>query len=190
MNVNLTPEVITVGLSLVTSLIVAGSSLAVINHKVKSLEADSKDSKKEIKNISSKLDRLIGKVSVIFKDSLADTLSESNSPRQLSELGQKVLKDSSIRETLEPIFDNIVEMVKLKNPENPYQAQEALFEVVQSLKDDRGISSAIENGAFLSGHTPEEVLYVGALDIRDSVIKELGLRVGDIDKHDPSKSSK
>lgn len=189
MDITLTPEIISIIISVITSLIIVSATFAVLSHRVKNLEADSKETKVDIKSISSKLDKLIGKVSVLLKDSLADTLSSSNSPRQLNDLGKKVLVDSSIKQVLEPLFDTIVEQVRQKSPENPYQAQEILFDVVQGLKDDEGLIQAIENGAFLSGHTPEEVLYVGALNMRDSVIEKLGLKVGDIDTYDPSNKS-
>lgn len=161
--------------------------LGIISQRIKNVEATSETLEAEIKGVSSKLDQLIGKVAIIAKDAITDSLSVSNSPRQLSELGKKVLVDSSIEQTLDPLFDQILEQVKSLNPENPYQAQESLFDVVQSLKSDEGLRSAIENGAFLSGHSPEEVLFVGALNIRDKVIESLGLQVGDIDKHDPAK---
>ena len=186
----LNPEWISLIISLITSIVVGASFFAVLVYRVKRLEGDHTGSSNEIKAISSKLDILIGKVSVILKDSLADTLSASASPRQLNDLGKKVLEDSSIGQVLDPLFDEIVDRVRHKDPQNPYQAQETLFDEVQCLKSDEGLIQAIENGAFLSGHTPEEVLYVGALNIRDRVIEALGLQVGDIDKHDPAKKGK
>lgn len=181
------PEAISLIISVITSVVVGAGVFSVLMYRVKQLESDGTEHKNDIKSISSKLDILIGKVSILLKDSIADTLSASASPRKLNELGMKVLKDSSIEQVLEPMFEEIVDQVRCKNPENPYQAQEALFEVAQLLKDDEGLQPAIENGAFLSGHTPDEVLYVGALNMRDRVIEALGLQVGDIDKHDPKK---
>lgn len=162
--------------------------LGKFSHRIGSVEKLTNEMKTELKDVSSKLDVLVGKVSVILKDSIADELSASQSPRQLNDIGKKVLRDSSIEQVIEPKFDDIIDELKSINPENPYQAQEALLDVVQQFKDDEGLLPAIENGAFLSGRTPEEVLFVGALNIRDRVIEALGLQVGDIDKHDPSKA--
>ena len=194
MTISLTPDLIAVIITVLGAITGGAFTLGVFNNKIKTMRDDinkSEDSTKklteEVKVVSSKLDNLIGKVVVILKDSISDTLSESNSPRVLNELGKKVLVDSAIDTTLEPYFDEILTSVKKRNPENPYQAQEILFDVVQGLKELDSIRPAVENGAFLSGHSPEEVLYVGALNLRDRIIGALGLQVDDIDKHDPAK---
>lgn len=201
MQINLTPEIISLGVALLGSVITGAFTAGRLYSKIKrntedieknsnNLEAHIKDNSEVLRNMSTKLDMLVGKVSVIMKDTMADDLSVSRSPRQLNELGLKVLKDSSIEQVIEPKFDYIIEELKGQNPQNPYQAQEALFDIVQHFKEDEGLLPAIENGAFLSGRTPEEVLYVGALNIRDRVIEKLGLEVGDIDKHDPKHKTK
>lgn len=197
MDIHLTPEIISLGFTIfgaiLTGVFVAGGLFMRIKRNEKdiasvtqALESHNTKSSDELKAISSKLDQLIGRVSTLFNDTLSDVLAVSKSPKQLSEIGQKVLKDSAVDKILDPMFDDIVEMVRAKKPDNPYQAQEALFEVVLSLGDNSGITDAIENGAFVSGYTPPEVLYVGALNMRDRVLVELGLHVEEIDKHDPA----
>ena len=197
MTINLSAEIIALGATVFTSIVTAVFAAGRFHQKIKTQESNIAKIETtvdklttEVRVVSSKLDQLIGKVSVILKDTISETLSASESPRRLNELGKKVLKDSSIEQVLEPLFDEIVEKVRQKNPENPYQAQEGLFEAVQAYRTEDGLRSAIENGAYLSGHTPEEVLFVGALNMRDKVIEALGLEVGDIDKHDPKKNGK
>lgn len=198
MQINITPEILGLGIGLIGTLISGAFVTGRIYSKIKqnsedidknetSLSTHIKDNSDELKKMSTKLDTLVGKVSVIMKDTIADEFSVTASPRKLNEYGLKVLKDSSIEQVIEPKFDEIIDELRKLDPKNPYQAQEALFEIVQHFKDDEGLLPAIENGAFLSGRSPEEILYVGALNIRDKVIGELGLSIGDIDKHDPSR---
>lgn len=200
MNINLTTEVITLGVTLLgtilTGAFVAGGLFNRINQQEKStgeVKDDMKDIKKDIKSdmkdLSSKIDTLSGQMALIVRSDVANNLSVSNSPRKLSSLGEKVLIDSGIKDVLDIKIDQIIELTRQKKPENSYQAQEAIIDVVQSLATDDDIKDAVEEGAFQSGHTPFEVLFVGALDIRDKVMKELGFIVEDIDKHDPTKNN-
>jgi hypothetical protein len=114
-------------------------------------------------------------------------LARSNSPRTLSDDGIKVLNNSGINAIVDDKYNFIVKQVKKIKPENPYQAELAVLDVVSHLVDDPVLKDAVEEGAFKSGYFVPSVLFVGGLYIRNRVLKELGFSVGDIDKHDPKK---
>jgi hypothetical protein len=57
--------------------------------------------------------------------------------------------------------------------------------VVGQLGQDVALRNDLEQGAFESGSSVTTVLFVGAIYIRDRVLKELGLRPEDINTHDP-----
>ena len=147
----------------------------------------------EIVNLRNKLDDNIRDVSFL-KGSMSISqspapaalqLSQSNSPRQLSELGKKVLADSKIDEIIDTQYDRILEEVRASDPKNAYQAQEDIYSAVDNLFLDEPVRDLVEQGAFLSGYTPKDVLFVGALNVRDKILKELNLNIDDIDKYDP-----
>ena len=145
----------------------------------------------EIANLRNKLDDNICDVS-FFKGSMSTNqspaalqLSQSNSPRQLSKLGKKVLADSKIDEIIDTQYDRILEEVRASDPKNAYQAQEAIYSAVDNLFLDESVRDLVEQGAFLSGYTPKDVLFVGALNVRDRILRELNLDIDDIDKYDP-----
>lgn len=144
---------------------------------------------RKIEPINSKLETISDKLISFGIKNLPDNIDDlavSHSPKQLSDIGKKVLADSKINTIIEPKFDEIVEKVRRMNPENSYQAQEAVFSVVYELLDDDGLKNAIEEGAFASGRTPHEVLFVGALNIRDRVMRTINMLPDEIDKHDPN----
>lgn len=125
------------------------------------------------------------KGSLVSSAPSVDRLSESNSPRRLSEAGIKVLKDSKIEEVTDAHYQSILDDVRDRNPENAYQAQEAIYVAVADLIENDDIRNFVEEGAFLSGYTPKDVLFVAALNIRDKIIADLGMNTEDIDKYTP-----
>lgn len=114
----------------------------------------------------------------------------SRSPMQLNEVGEKVLKQSNIRELTQKYYDDILVKIKDLNPPNPYQAQQILIDVVNAYKNVDEYKNKLETGAFNAGMDVDTVLLVGAIDIRDRIIKDIGFQIDDIDKHDPSIQSK
>lgn len=135
------------------------------------------------KDLTDRIDSLI----TLF---IQKNLSESNSPRQLNAEGKKVLENSGIAPLVEEKFDEILKKVEDTRPENAYQAEKVIFDVVDALIEDEAIKDAVENGAFQSGYPVAGVLFVGGLYIRDRVLKELGFTAEEIDKHVPRKSNK
>ncbi len=76
------------------------------------------------------------------------------------------------------------------NPTNSYQAEQDIIKVVQRLVLDPVCQNKLEISAFQTGQSVNTILFVGAIYIRDRIIKEIGLDVLDIDKFTPSSTNK
>ena len=128
---------------------------------------------------------LVGDVATITKR--VDTLWErafalSHSPRQLSPLGERVLKSSGIAKIVDDRFDQIVTKVREINPPNAFQAEQTVIDAVSDLRNDPALTGALENGAFQSGVDIDSVLLVGGIYIRDRILGALGLSTEDSEK--------
>lgn len=167
---------------LVTFIVRSIFKLGRFTQKLSTLETDVTAIKTELqttrKDLTDRIDSLIN-------ISIQKALSESNSPRQLNSEGTRVLNNSGMDTIVDEKFDAILEEVRSRNPENAYQAEQAVLDVVEDLMSDPVIKDAVENGAFQSGYPVPGVLFVGGLYVRDRVLQELGFVVSDIDQHTP-----
>lgn len=187
-------------LGLVTTLIlIFRLGLFVQKHlgRIKNLEADTEGNiKPAINKIIEKIDNVIIpgindiKVDVsnikgrMDRSSLA-AITEVSSPMRLNKIGKKILTDSKINIIIDEYYDDILKKVRSKDTSNAYRVQEAVVEAVKSLYDIEHLNGKIEVGAYEAGYGVELVLLVGALFIRDRILKELNLLPDDIEKHDP-----
>jgi hypothetical protein len=71
--------------------------------------------------------------------------------------------------------------------ESAYQAQEKLFDVVDSFKTGR-YKINLENEAFETGQHIDILMKVIAIGIRDEIFARLGLKVEDIDNSKPTEA--
>jgi len=159
-------------------------NLGKISNRLQTVESDTKDIKKDIKELGRDLTK---RMDEIMSLSARKGLAESQSPMQLSDKGKKVLKNSGIDTVVSDKFDSIVEQVKKLKPANSYQAEHAVLTVVSNLVNDPTLKDAIEEGAFNSGYAIGSVLFAGGLYIRDRVLEKLDFKIDEIDKHDPAK---
>ncbi len=111
------------------------------------------------------------------------------SPIILTQRGVEILKGSKIEEVTTEYYQDILRQVRERNLQNPYQVQEALIEIVTSYKNNQLCKNKLENAAFITGSDVDTVLLVAAVNIRDKIIGDLGMKVEDVDKFDPHKSN-
>lgn len=161
--------------------------LGRIMQRLATVEADIKEVKKEVRKGNKDLAKRIDDLMLAFAQS---SVTEAHSPRQLTNEGKRILKDSGINTIVDDKFDYIVREVAKRKPENAYQAERSIIDVVISLAADPAIKDAVEEGAFNSGSSAPIVLVVGATYIRDRVLKELGLKPEEIDEHAPKPKNK
>jgi len=174
------------GISLLPAII-AFISLAfkagkLTNH-VAEIDKDLDEVRKDVKAIPLIFGKL-NKIELSIEQLKGAKVSFSNSPMTLNEFGKKVLDQSKIREVIDANYDYILSEVKKKDITNAYRIQESVFEVVKGLKDIPEYTKDIEDRAFRSGVDVDTVLIVGAIDIRDTIITELGCKVEDLDTPD------
>jgi len=140
-----------------------------------------KDSINELKPDVKEIPIINAKVNILW----TDRFTESKSPMILNEKGEKILKDSKIEELTNKYFIQILDQIKQRNPQNAYQAQEILIEVVRNFKDTPECKNKLEEAAFITGVDIDSVLLVAAVNIRDKIIKDLNFERDDIDKYAP-----
>ncbi|TAF73378.1 MAG: hypothetical protein EAZ53_13005 [Bacteroidetes bacterium] len=112
--------------------------------------------------------------------------SVQKSPIYLNDVGLKILKESHIAELMANYRAEILVKLKERNPENSYQAQQLLIEIITGYGKEGILKYELENAAFLTGRDVYTLLYVLSLEWRDAILIELGMRVADIDLHKPN----
>lgn len=177
--------IIGITITLVTLIIKKAFNSGAVSTRLTNVENGINGVKQDVTDARNDLTKRIDEVLVIVAQK---GLSESNSPRRLNDEGRRVLTNSGIDAIVDDKFDYVVEQVRAKNPQNPYQAEQATLSVVADLASDPTIKDAIEEGAFNSGYPVPSVLFTGGLYIRDRVLAELDMQADDIDQHDPSKN--
>lgn len=104
--------------------------------------------------------------------------TKSNSPRQLTAEGKQILQESGVDKIVREHLDEITADVKSAKPTNAYQVQEQVIQAVNNLLGEEALRDKIEQGSFESGQPVNVVLYLGAIYIRDDVLKRLNLGPG------------
>lgn len=134
---------------------------------------------KDIDDMKPKVDSMSPKVDVLWQDRIAP----AHSPRQLNELGEKILNTSGIKEIVDSQRDRLLEIIKEKNPDNPYDAERVIIEVMRNLpRNCPEVVDELKTGAFRSGMNIETILFAGSIYLRNLVFPDLGFSIEDIDK--------
>lgn len=144
--------------------------IGAVNEKIIRMESTLKSVEQEIPLIKLTIAHMLGRLDVLWHTHLA----RSYSPIALNEAGLRALETSNIGAFTEAVYSEIFTRVKAKNPQNAYQAQEALISIVSSYQNDEEYRLKLEEAAYASGHDVNSLLFVGALAIRDRVISDLG----------------
>ena len=143
-----------------------------------------KDAVEEIKPDVKIIPVIKEKVDVLW----ASNVVRPGSPLMLTDRGRQILQVSRIEEFTTEYYQEILGQVKEKNFQNPYQVQEGLIGIVTNYKNNQFCKNKLENAAFITGTDVDTVLLVAAINIRDKIIADLGMKVDDVDKFDPHKS--
>jgi|SRR3989338_259367 len=133
----------------------------------------------DLKDIKPKVDDIYPKVDILWTDRVAP----AHSPRRLNTYGNKILKESGIKEIIEEKKPKLLELVKTEKATNVYDAEVAVLSVVKKLPEHcPDVIDKLKTGAFNAGAGLDTVLLVGGLYLRDLVFPELGFSVEDLDK--------
>lgn len=133
----------------------------------------------DLKNVRERFAVVEDRVETIWQDKFAP----AHSPRQLNEIGRKILDESGIKGILENKKDKLLEVVRSQNPNNPYDAEQAILLAVSEIsKHCPEVIEDIKTGAFRVGQNIDTVLLVGGIYFRDLIFPELGFSLTDLDK--------
>ncbi len=147
--------------TIIGTLIYVGRKLEVLDNLKKATENILERLNKvdtSIKDIDKRLTRVEDRIDMQWKDKVAP----SGSPRQLNELGNKILNESGIKEIVENNKDKLLTAVKAIKPTNAYDAEEAALKVVSELpKLCPDVIPKLKDGAFKVGQGIDAVLLVG-----------------------------
>lgn len=145
-------------------------------HRLVTVESDIGDIKKTIATNRSELKHDIIELSRRIDNAIfAKRFTQTSSPRQLTEEGRHILRESGVDKIVRANLASIVEEVKAAQPKNSYQAQELVIEAVNQLLGNEKLRDKIEQGSFDCGQPTNVLLYLGAIYIRDEVLSHLGL---------------
>jgi len=137
---------------------------------------------KGFSNLYRKFDKLDEK----FDKYILEPLANSKSPMNLTKEGQKIFNRPKIQEFVTDNIEEILKKMEEVSYESAYQAQERLFNIVDSYKTGR-YQINLENEAFETGQHIDILMKVIAIGIRDKVFARLRLKVEDIDNSAPLK---
>ncbi|MDP3772271.1 MAG: hypothetical protein Q8Q94_02765 [bacterium] len=116
-------------------------------------------------------------------DLWADRLAPAKSPRQLNEMGNKILGESGIKGIVEEKRDDLLKIIREKNITNAYDAELAVMGVMKELpKHCPDIVEKLKDGAFKVGANPDTLLFVGGIYLRNLIFEDLGFALNDLDK--------
>lgn len=110
-----------------------------------------------------------------------DKFAPSHSPRQLNEHGRSILAQSGIQEIIDEKQQQLLEVIRSKNPTTAYDAENEIIGVVSKLREHYpDIIDRLKDGAFKSGADIDAVLFVGGIYLRDTIFPLLGFSLEDI----------
>jgi len=113
---------------------------------------------------------------------------KSHSPISLTEKGIEIATEIKAREKVANHWDEIKELIKVESLSNPYDIQVECMEKAQNCFNSlftEEEKSEIKLHAFKIGMNLMEIYPIIGVKIRDKILKEKGINVDDIDKHDP-----
>jgi len=112
------------------------------------------------------------------------------SPIKLTPLGQEISDALGVPAIVNAHWDAINSEMVAKNPQNPYDIQSVALAIARNCFD-RIFSEEERNRAktiaFNKGMNLLEIFPVIGIEVRNRVMKERGLPLDEIDKHDPAK---
>jgi hypothetical protein len=100
----------------------------------------------------------------------------SASPVQLTEEGKKAIQESKFQEFYNANKDTLIERVKKKNPKTIADLEEACKSVMLPIEDTLPSFDLLKRFAYNKGEAISNILFAGAIALRDILQKELNLK--------------
>lgn len=174
-NIDTTTSIVTI----IVFIFGLGAAWGTLKHAVsniaKSLE---KIEKKLLEKIEPEIAAIGKQVAVLW----ADKYAPADSPRKLNERGMEILNGSGIKEMVHNQKQELLELVRAKQLTNPYDAELEIQKIMMDLPNRHpDLLDRLKIGAYNSGVDLNTVLFTGSIYLRDSIFKELGFNLDDLD---------
>jgi len=121
------------------------------------------------------------------------TTVKAASPIKLTSIGLEISKALNIPMMVDGHWDVIKSEIEKRNPQNPYDIQSVAMSIARRCFEhifSEAEQNAIKTYAFGRGMNLLEIFPIIAIEIRDRVLKERGIPLEDVDKHDPAKQAR
>lgn len=161
-----TDTIVTIIISVLTSGITA---FAIISYRMG--RYSEKIDQLEKCNLNTRLSTLEGR-----------QLTKRNSPVDLTENGNNVLNDSSGKSFIDDNYNELKGKVESKSPTNSYDIQEFSKHVIQEIQDDVRMDP-VKEYLFKEGMEIQDIIEVLGIYLRNKILEEKHIAVGDIDNH-------
>lgn len=139
-----------------------------------------------LKKTVDKIDNKVSELSIKFGNE-EKKLFNSSSPIQLTPKGDVILRESGLRAYLDNIKSNLLRACEDKRDSNPYEVQQCIFDLFDSMQFDPEFNNELKKYAYESGIEMDILRRVGAIYFRDLCLVHFGMNVSDIDNHKPER---
>ena len=145
--------------------------IARIDERTMLMQGDIKNLKVDLKDVRGKVDDMSPKLDILWKDKLAS----AHSRRRLNAYGEKVLKESGVKEIIDEKKKELFILIKARGAKNIYDAEQDILSVVKQLPERYpDIVDKLKTGAFNTGADLDIVLFTGGIYLRDLILPDLG----------------
>ena len=182
------PSVIEIGsiqalLGVAAVLLGVGIAWGTLKTSVKHIGKTLDEIKPDLKEVREKFRVVESRVETLWKDGYAP----AHSPRQLNDIGNKILKESGIEEVVNQKKNDLLKIIIEKDTKNAYDAERAIMEVMSKLPEHfPDVVEKLKLGAFQVGSDLDALLFVGGIYLRNLIFKDLGYDLIDLDKQKKS----
>jgi hypothetical protein len=152
-------------ISAIVGVSAAFVTIGKYKEKVDNLKLDHDKLDSKTAGMKTELDRLL-EFKIATQKYIDSKLYSSGSPLRLSNLGQKLIKDSGFKEIFESVKDDLVAQLEQLNPNTQYEVQEKARALMDTLTDYEPFKP-IEKYAFDNGTDLSQILRAGAILLRD-----------------------
>jgi len=129
------------------------------------------------------LGKRLERIEDCFDDIIKGRFASANSPIQLNEKGNKILNESKIGNFIDEDKSQLLEIARKKEFSNPYDAERGLLELLRIYIQEKPEElKKLKESAFNTGIDLESLFFVGSIYLRNSIFKELGFEIDDLDK--------
>ena len=123
----------------------------------------------------------------VASDNASNPAFSAHSPVNLNVTGESWLAESGLKEYLDNHKNEIVKMCECKKETNPYEVQNHIFRIFDTLDFETSLDDKLKQFAFDKGISMSVLRRVGAIYFRNLCLENFGMKKEDIDKHDPLK---